>query len=105
MFALFGWLPPARTPGHKVIYNTTAGDLQWTELLRTRLVDEFAYTGRVKDPWKPYRETGRRAGGAAGTRLVVDFNTANEHLIENLRGEQCALFLEQDFYNKKVWVN
>ena len=103
MFALFGWLPPARTPGHTVIYNTTRGDVQWTELLRTRLIDQFAYSSRVESPWRPYRTA--TGGASASTRHVVDFNVDNERVVVDLREQQCQLFLDQKFYSTKVWVN
>ena len=106
MFALFGWLPQSRTPGHKLLYNVTEDDNEWTQMLRSRLVDEFAHTGQISSPWTPYRSPARRLeSDSDSARHVIDFNVKNEHVIENLRHSQCSLFLNQQFYNTKVWIN
>ena len=77
--------------------------MQWTELLRTRLIDQFAYSSRVESPWRPYRTA--TGGASASTRHVVDFNVDNERVVVDLREQQCQLFLDQKFYSTKVWVN
>ena len=110
MFALFGWLPSSRTPGHKVLYNVTEGDKQWTQMLRSRLVDQFAYNGTVRSPWMPYtivsgNSVSESRAKQQVSRHVIDFNVNDERVVLNFRHSQCSLFLDQKFYNTKVWIN
>ncbi len=102
MFALFAWLPASRTPEHASLYNATAGDVQWTRLLRRRLVDEFARTGEIGAPWVPYRGAGAGRGGGR----LVNFAVEGEGVLPpDFRRAQCQLFLDHGFYDTKAWVN
>ena len=95
MFAMFGWLPTALTPGHAVLYNATEQDTAFTELVRTRLVDEFAWEGAVVS-WKKYGGHDRR---------VEVLNVVEGRTLEGWREQQCRLFLKHGYYLTKAWIN
>jgi carboxylesterase type B len=99
MFAMYDWLPTYLTPNHVKLYNKTNIDVQFTNLVRKRLVDEFAWDGEIKT-WKRYNSKGNELG-----RNVEVLNIRDERTLKGWREAQCKLFLNHGYYETKVWIN